>query len=149
MARHTFRSISSDVAVRAGDEARSDISCFADDVVVDFPSTARAIDRMRKAFVPDERAAIGADLRLTWREAREGAVVGLGVPVRCTCRACGGRGETWAAPCERCGGTGLEILRHQVEVSVPAGTCDGDCFHFFVSARHDVSTRIDLRVCIA
>jgi len=55
MARHMFRSIGSGVAVRAGDDHRADASCFADDVVIDFPSTAPAIDRMRKAFVADER----------------------------------------------------------------------------------------------
>jgi len=75
--------------------------------------------------------------------------VPIGVPVRCTCRACGGRGETWTEHCSRCGGTGFDVLRHQVEVSVPAGTCDGDRVQFVVSVRHDVSTRIDLRVRIA
>jgi hypothetical protein len=149
MARRSFRPIRGSVAVDSGDEYRSDAGCFADEVVIDFPSPARAIDRIRHAFVADERAAIAADLCLSVREAREGATVPLGVPVHCTCQGCGGRGETWPDRCGRCAGSGLEVRRHQVEVSVPAGTCDGDRFHFSVSARHDVSTRIELRVRIA
>jgi DnaJ-class molecular chaperone len=71
------------------------------------------------------------------------------VPVRCTCRQCGGRGETWTERCGNCGGSGVEVLRHQVDVRVPAGAREGDRFQFSVSARHDVSTRIELRVRIA
>jgi len=47
MARHAFRSIGGEVAVKAGDEPRPDTSCFADEVVVDFPSVAPAVDRIR------------------------------------------------------------------------------------------------------
>jgi hypothetical protein len=149
MVRRTFRPIGSDVAVRAGEDSRPETSCFADEVVIDFPSPARAIDRIRRAFMSDERAAMAADLHLSAREGRDGATVPLGVPVRCTCRTCGGRGETWTECCAGCGGTGVEVLRHPVEVSVPPGTCDGDRFHFSISARHDLTTRIELRVCIA
>ncbi len=150
MARHTFRSIGGRVAVKSDDEIRHDTSCFADEVMIDFPSPARAIDRIRHAFVADERLApVPASLSLSRSEARHGAVVPLDVPVRCTCRACGGRGETWAEPCGRCAGGGVELLRHQVRVSIPAGVADGDRFHFSVSPRHDVSTRIELRVLVA
>jgi hypothetical protein len=135
--------------VKAGDDSRPDTSCFADEVVIDFPSPARAIDRIRRAFIADERAAVSTDLLLSRRDAREGATVPLAVPVPCTCRACGGRGETWTERCNRCGGAGREVVRHQVDVLVPAGTADGERFQFSVSARHDISTRIELRVRIA
>jgi hypothetical protein len=36
-----------------------------------------------------------------------------------------------------------------VHISVPAGVEDGACFHFSVSARHDLSTRIELRVLVS
>jgi DnaJ-class molecular chaperone len=105
---------------------------------------------MRHAFVRDERqVAVAADLELSWREARDGAVVPLDVPVRCTCRLCGGRGETWTERCLRCEGSGTELLRHQVQVSVPPGVTDGDRFCFSVAARHDPPTRIELRVSVA
>ncbi len=115
------------IAVRGADDVRLDRRCFADEVVVDFPSIAQ----------------------ITPREAIEGATVPLEVPVRCTCRACGGRGETWMQPCTTCAGSGIELLRHQVHITVPAGVEDGACFHFSVSSKHDLSTRIELRVLVS
>src|SRR6185295_10557580 len=138
------------IAVRGTDEIRHERRWFADEVVVDFPSVAPAVDRMRQAFVAAERAkALTAALEITPREAREGATVPLEVPVRCTCRTCGGRGETWAQPCVSCAGSGFELLHHQVHITIPAGVEDGACFHFAVSPRHDLSTRIELRVLVS
>jgi len=137
------------IAVRGADDTRHERSCFADEVIVDFPSIAPAVERMRTAFVADEHArTLTAALEITPREANEGATVPLEVPVRCTCRTCGGRGETWAQPCANCAGSGIELLRHQVHITVPAGVEDGACFHFSISARHDLSTRIELRVLV-
>lgn len=150
MARHTFRARhGGGVAVQNGDEDRAPVGCFADEVVIDFPSPARAIDRMRHAFVGDERGSLAAELPLSRREASDGATVPLRVPVPCTCRACGGRGEAWTEPCARCASSGVEVVHHQVDVSVPSGTRDGDRFHFVVGVRCDVSTRIELHVRIS
>ena len=138
------------VAVFGGSDARPDASCFADEVVIDFPSVALAVDRMRSAFLVDERAAaLSAAIRLSQREARKGATVPLEVPVRRTCHDCGGRGETWTEPCARCQGSGAELRHHQVQVAVPAGVLDGACFHFTVTPRHHPSTRVELRVLVA
>jgi hypothetical protein len=138
------------IAVRGTEDIRHERSCFADEVVVDFPSIAPAVERMRSAFVVDEHArTMTAALEITRREATEGATVPLDVPVRCTCRGCGGRGETWGQPCPTCASSGVELLRHQVRISVPAGVEDGACFHFSISARHDLSTRIELRVLVS
>jgi hypothetical protein len=127
-----------------------DWGCFADEVVIDFPSVAHAVDRMRSAFVADERAAaLSAAIRLSRREARQGAVLPLQVPVRCTCHDCGGRGETWAEPCTRCEGSGSELKHHQLQVAVPAGVRDGTCFHFSVTPRYNLPTRVELRVLVA
>jgi len=137
------------LAVRGGDESH-DRRLFADEVVIDFPSVAPAVERMRSAFLAEERVAtMTAAVLLSRREAREGATVPLEVPVRCTCHGCGGRGETWAQLCPRCTGSGTELLRHQVHVSVPAGVVDGARFHFSVAPRHDLSTRIELRVLVS
>jgi hypothetical protein len=149
MARHTFRPIGGNAAVIGDEESAHDTSCFADEVVIDFPSPARAIDRMRRAFVAEERAALSAELHLSRSEARTGATVPLDVPVRCTCRTCGGRGETWTDRCGRCAGSGTEVVRHQLAVSLPAGVHDGARFRFSVRALHDMSTRIELRVLVA
>jgi hypothetical protein len=150
MARHMFRPIGGSAAVICDEESRHDTSCFADEVVIDFPSPARAIDRMRRAFVAEERAAaIAAELHLSRQEAREGADIPIDLPVRCTCRNCGGRGELWADPCVGCAGSGVEVVRHQVKVSLPAGVSHGARFYFSVGPAHDISTRIELRVMVA
>ena len=138
------------IAVRGGEEPRHDRRWFADEVAIDFPSVAPAIERMRSAFVAEEHAkTLTAAVEISPREAIEGATVPLEVPVRCTCRACGGRGETWAQPCATCAGAGIELIYQQVHITTPAGVEDGACFHFSVSVRHDLSTRIELRVLVS
>jgi DnaJ-class molecular chaperone len=149
MGRHSFRAFGSTAAAVAGGAIRDDASCFADEVVVDFPSVAPAVDRIRSAFLADERGAtLSAAIHLSPREAIAGVTVPLDVPVRCTCRSCGGRGETWPERCTRCAGSGTELLDHQVQVSVPAGVTDGARFHFTVTPRHNPPTRIELRVLV-
>jgi hypothetical protein len=148
MQGNTFRPFGGDqIAVLAGDESRHDASCFADEVVIDFPSVAPAVDRMRRAFLADERPSLHhAAIRLTRRAAIGGAIVPLEVPVRCTCAACGGRGESWGGACRRCHGRGSELLRHQLRVTVPAGVLDGARFYFSVTPRHNPPTRVELLV---
>ena len=138
------------LAVHGGDEICHDRRWFADEVVVDFPSVAPAVERMRNAFLADERAAtMTTAVQISGRQAYEGTTVPLAVPVRCTCHQCGGRGETVTQFCGRCAGRGTELLHHQVHVTVPAGVEDGACFHFSVAPRHDLSTRIELRVLVS
>ena len=138
------------MAVAGGTDHRSDASCFADEVVIDFPSVAPAVDRMRSAFLADERAtAMSAAIRLSPREARDGAMRPLEVPVRCTCHECGGRGETWTEPCVPCHGSGTEFRRQRLQVAVPAGVRNGTCFNFTVTRHHDPPTRVELRVLVS
>jgi hypothetical protein len=133
-----------------GYDGRVETSCFADEVIVDFPSVAPAVDRIRRAFLADERAAaLSATIRLSIREARTGATVPLEVAVQSLCSECGGRGETWTEPCVRCNGSGAERRRHQLKVSVPAGVSDGARFNFTVIPRHDPPTRVELHVLVA
>src|SRR6185503_3561910 len=82
MRGHTFRPFGGDsIAVMTGEDPRHDASCFADEVVVDFPSVAPAVDRMRTAFLADERpSAFSAAIRLTSREARDGVTMPVEVP---------------------------------------------------------------------
>ena len=127
----------------------AEISCFADDVVVDFPSVAPAVERMRRGFVADDApVTLSTSIRLAAKDALTGTRVSLDVPVRCTCRACGGRGEPWTEACGRCRGTGEESLHHELQVTVPAGTADGARFQFLVAARHNPPTRIELHVFV-
>jgi hypothetical protein len=125
------------------------VDCFADEVVIDFPSVAPAVEKMRHAFTEIDRGApLCARVDLSPRDASNGVTLPLDVPVRTTCRACGGRGETWSEPCARCAGTGTAVLRHQVHVSVPAGVVDGARFRFSVATRHDPPTRVELHVAV-
>jgi hypothetical protein len=77
MGGRTFRPFGrGSVALFDAADARPDAGCFADEVVIDFPSVAPAVDRMRNAFLEDERAAsLSAAIRLSAREARDGAMV--------------------------------------------------------------------------
>jgi hypothetical protein len=124
--------------------------CFADEVAVDFPSMAPAVDRMRRGFLIGERLAdMPTPLRLSHREAREGTVVPLAVPLRCTCVGCGGRGETPSGVCFSCAGRGTEMRRQDVRVSVPPGVCHGDRFHFSLMPPHEAPTRVELQILVA
>jgi hypothetical protein len=57
MGRNMFRPFGGDQAAVVGveDSRHDDSSCFADEVAIDFPSVAPAVDRMRRAFVAEER----------------------------------------------------------------------------------------------
>ena len=109
---------------------------FADEIAIDFPSVGAAVDRMRDAFLaPDELPrALNTQIVLSALEALTGTVVPLDLPVRGTCQACGGRGETWTEPCRDCRGSGEALFLHAVQVSVPPRIADGACIRLHVSA---------------
>ena len=123
---------------------------FADEVAIDFPSIGAVVDRMREAFMaPDEwTRPLSAEILLSAREAFDGAVVPLDVPVRRMCPSCGGRGESWADRCGPCGGTGEALVRHPVHLVVPPRVIDGVRFHLRVSAPCAPPTRVEVRVAI-
>jgi hypothetical protein len=150
MPGHAFRPFGGDqVAVIASEDHRDDARCFADEVVVDFPSVAPAVDRMRRAFLAqDDAATLRTAVQISWRAACDGVTLPLEVPVRCICARCGGRGETWTESCLACRGLGIAMLRHELQVTVPSGVLDGARFHFTVTPRHHPPTRIELRVFI-
>ena len=149
MRGRAFRSYGGErVAVLAGDDGRSD-ACFADEVIIDFPSMVPAVNRIRHTFLAAEQPdTLRASIEVSPREAREGVTVPLAVPVRCTCRQCGGRGESWSESCPGCRGSGSEFLRHELQVTVPAGVTDGARFQFTVTPRHHPPTRIELQILL-
>lgn len=137
------------VAVIAGEDLRHG-EWFADEVVIDFPSVAGAVDRMRRSFLAAERPAPEtAVIQLSRREAHYGVIAPLEVPLVCTCRRCGGRGESWTESCRHCGGRGTERLRQQLRVTIPAGVSHGTRFVFTVTPPHNPPTRIELSVLVA
>jgi hypothetical protein len=150
MRRGTFRPRGGDsVAVMAGED-RHDASCFADEVAIDFPSVDLALARIRRAFLADERPTqVRTTVRLSDREARTGATVPLDVSVHCTCRCCGGRGESWTETCRQCDGSGAELVHQPLQVTLPAGVPDGARFLFSVTPRQNITTRIELHVLVS
>lgn len=138
------------IVAAGSDDPRRAAECFADEVIVDFPSVAPAVDRMRRAFMLDERGeALPAAVRISPREARQGVRIPVHVPMRSTCPDCGGRGETWAEVCPRCQGSGTELREQRLRVSVPPGVIDGSRFSLTVAGRHNPPTRIELHVRVS
>ena len=135
------------VAVHSGDDVRYDRRWFGDDVAVDFPSGAHATERVRRGFLSHERPlATPASLLLTPVEARQGVSVFLDIPLRYTCRTCGGRGESWGQACEPCEGSGAQLSVERFRVRVPAGVDEGTSFRFSLTPRHHPTTRVELRI---
>ncbi len=124
--------------------------CFADEIAIDFPSVGHVVERMRDAFLGEDVDAgvICAEVFLSRREASDGLVVSIEVPIRATCPDCGGRGETWTEPCADCSGTGESVFRHPVRVSVPRGVADGARFRFRVTSPDAACVRVEVRVAI-
>ena len=151
MSGDAFRPLGGEpVALASTDDNRVDASCFADEVVIDFPSVALAVDRIRRGFLVDEPPPRWQTaVRVSPGEARRGVTIPVEVPVRLTCYQCGGRGESWAEHCSRCSGTGSLLLHHVVQVTIPSGVIDGDHFYFTVVPRQHTPTRIELLVRVA
>jgi hypothetical protein len=124
--------------------------CFADEIAIDFPSAGRVVERMRDAFLGESTShdVFEAELPLSRREAFDGRVLPLVIPIRGACPCCGGRGESWAEPCLRCAGSGEALFHHTVNVAVPRGVTDGATFRFRVTSPHTGSVRVNIRIAI-
>lgn len=125
--------------------------CFADEIAIDFPSVDAAVDRMCHAFLASEEPlrVLSAEISVSALDALTGTRVPLDLPVRGTCRACGGRGETWTESCGACAGSGEAIITCPVQVWVPPQIGDGAWIRLQVSSPHAPPTRINVRVTIA
>ena len=123
--------------------------CFADEIAIDFPSVRPAVERMRDAFLGErDDDLVRVDVSLSPRDAMDGRVVPLQLPLRVTCPHCGGRGETWTEPCSLCGGTGDSQFSQHVRVSVPPGVADGACVRFRVTSPDRSPVRVEVRIAI-
>ena len=124
--------------------------CFADEIAIDFPSAGRVVERMRDSLLgePSARDVFETELALTPREAFNGLVTPMVVPIRGACAHCGGRGESWAEPCSRCAGSGEAVFHHTVNVAVPGRIPDGAMFRFRVTSPLTGSVRVNVRIAI-
>ena len=147
---HTDKRFGGGPAVMTRDDSRHDQNWFADEVIIDFPSVAPAVERIRRSFLADERPeTLHAAVELTAEEAARGVTIPFHVPVPATCGQCGGRGESWTETCATCHGCGFELIRHAVQVTVPAGVRSGNRFCFTVTQRNHRLTRVELQVVVA
>jgi hypothetical protein len=127
--------------------------CFADEIAIDFPSVELAVERMRDAFLgersgDDVDVVLRREVLVSRREAWDGLVVPIEVPIRVLCRHCGGRGGTWSEPCADCHGTGARLEHHSVRVTLPPGVADGSRIRFRVSSPGSDSVRVEIRITI-
>jgi hypothetical protein len=135
------------------DTSRADAGpndCFADEIAIDFPSVDHLLERVRDSFLgePADGDTLTTEVSLSSRDASNGIVLPLDVPLRGTCALCGGRGETWAEPCAPCRGTGDALVHHPVRLSVPPGVAHGARFRFRVSSPHAAPVRVEVRVAV-
>jgi hypothetical protein len=124
--------------------------CFADEIAIDFPSVGAVVERMRDAFFGDDEPGdcIATELAISPDEAARGITLPFDVPMRTTCRHCGGRGERWNDPCDACCTSGESLVHHTVSMTVPAGVADGARFRFRVSSPHAAPVRVEVRVAL-
>jgi hypothetical protein len=86
MSEDAFRSLGGEpVALVSTDESRVDVNCFADEVVIDFPSVALAVDRIRRGFLVDEppprwHAARVGQRSAPWRDGAPRSAGSIDVP---------------------------------------------------------------------
>jgi hypothetical protein len=127
--------------------------CFADEIAIDFPSVGLVVDRMRDAFLGHREDAgtlnvIQTEVSLSREDAWRGIVLPIEVPIRGTCQRCGGRGETWTEPCDRCAGSGQSLFHTSVRFPLPARVADGALFRFRVNSPDAAPVRVEVRVAI-
>lgn len=128
-------------------DARAD--WMADEVNVDFPSVASLVDRMRHSFFgASSGIPLSAEIELTPEEAFWGTSVPLDVPLRQTCRACGGRGEVWDQWCVDCRGGGETAAFHPLRLRVPAGVRPGARFRFSLTRPGALPTCVEVRISV-
>jgi hypothetical protein len=125
--------------------------CFADEIAIDFPNVDLAVERMRDAFLGEHENddVLRREIQVSRREAWDGLVVPVDIPIRGLCRRCGGRGETWTEPCTECYGTGAWLQRHSVRVTLPPGVANGARIRFRVSSPGADSVRVEIRITIS
>lgn len=123
---------------------------LSDEVAIDFPSMTGPIGRMRAGFGETvEAEPLVALVQLSSRQAGTGMKVPLEVPLARACAACGGRGESWSAPCAPCEGTGMTIERYPLTLTVPAGVEDGARFAFSVAHPRGHRAHVEVRVAVS
>jgi molecular chaperone DnaJ len=122
---------------------------LADEVAIDFPSVSSVLDRMRSSFFGAPAGSeLSAEVELTREEAFWGASVPLDIPLRQTCRTCGGRGEVWEQGCATCGGDGEVSAAHPLRLRVPAGVRGGTTFRFSVTPPDAIPTTVEVRITV-
>ena len=120
-------------------------------ILADPAPVEAAVNRIRNGFLgltASTPPPLSAEVLLTPMEAFRGVKVPLAVPVRGTCRVCGGRGESWMEICSSCSGRGDALMNHQVQISVPPRVRHGARFRFSVVSPSTPATHVEVRISI-
>lgn len=121
----------------------------ADEISTAFPSMTRLMPRVLTSFFGNTNEPTHQTrVALTARQAHDGLRVALDLRVRLTCPVCGGRGETWAALCGVCDGTGSGSFSHSVRFPIPPGVRDGARLTYTLSPPFAAEARVELRIAI-
>lgn len=121
----------------------------SNEIGIDFPSMVPSLDRIRDAFfrVPGGEQLGGPfELVVAAHELGRSQDIILAVPYNLTCEACGGRGESWGAWCERCGSCGETDVQRAVRVTLPRRLTDGAHFRLRVVDRELGLPEIAVRI---
>jgi len=128
---------------------RPSSDCFADEVAIDFPSSGSVIDRLRASCAEyAEVRPLSAEVVLTPAQALYGVTLPLDVRLPCTCDTCGGRGEVWMEGCVTCLGTGVSLVAHQIQLTLPPRLAHGTRFRFSVSPATAPATLVEVHVAV-
>ena len=126
----------------------------ADDVEVGFPSVARFTSAIKRSFLglsdvgPDKANVQRTELKLTSRNAHEGAQLPLEIDTNLSCPVCAGSGELWPNPCGVCAGFGAVTVPQRFDVRVPAGVRDGTWLRLTVHPLYSGEIQVHLRVAV-
>jgi molecular chaperone DnaJ len=86
------------------------------------------VDAVRDSFGFPRQRTLEAEVVLTQREAQEGCIFPLAIPVKRTCPACFGFGSRFFSDCAFCGGEGRITVKKYVRVKIRPGAFTGQLY---------------------
>ncbi|MFQ5869531.1 MAG: DnaJ domain-containing protein [Candidatus Zixiibacteriota bacterium] len=86
------------------------------------------VDAVRDSFGFPRQGTLEAEVVLTQREAQDGCIFPLAIPVKRTCPACFGFGSRFFSDCPFCGGEGKITVKKYVRVKIRPGAFTGQLY---------------------
>ena len=86
------------------------------------------VDAVRDSFGFPRQRTLEAEVVLTQREAQDGCIFPLAIPVKRTCPACFGFGTRFFSDCAFCGGEGRITVKKYIRVKIRPGAFTGQLY---------------------